>query len=100
MITATIAPPTTTNSTLPVFSGFIAIRSNNETQRVAYLGVHGSLHALHTIDTSTVAFNIAFPAILDSDGNPQNGTTSYNSTNPPTLALRCVFHLYTIRLLT
>lgn len=77
-VTATITPPTGIDpSTFPVFSGFIQIESPTETLHVTYLGVANALKNKQVTDNTSELFGVPLPALLDSNGNVQNGTVNY-----------------------
>ncbi len=90
-VTANISPPTGIDpSTFPVFSGFIQIESATETLHVTYLGVANALKNKQVTDNTSELFGVPLPALLDSNGNVQNGTVNYTfvGTDFPTLLNR------------
>lgn len=60
-----------------MYSGFIAITSGAETQRVAYLGAVGNLRDRRVLDTTDAFFGVPLPALLNATGDPQDGVTAY-----------------------
>lgn len=93
-VVATISGPTGLDeSTFPVYSGWIEISDGTDSFHVTYLGLVGSLIDKQVIDNTDVFFGVPIPAILDSEGNVQEGPANYTFVNEdvPTLLWRQAF---------
>ncbi|KAJ6594206.1 subtilisin-like protease [Mycena capillaripes] len=100
-VIATFTPPTNaTNTTLPVYSGYIHVTSPTETLKVTYLGVAASLRATSILDSTDEFFGISLPAMINAHGRPQDGPTNYTFTGQdfPFLLLRLAFGTAKLRI--
>lgn len=70
-------PPGVINTTFPIYSGFIHVVAPSETLKVTYLGVAASLKAAPILDSTDQYFGIPIPAMINSDGRPQEGALNY-----------------------
>ena len=70
------APSIEGSGSYPVYSGRILITSGSETLTVAYLGVVGSVKDIQLLAHSDPAVP-SLPALVNSDGEVQNGTEKY-----------------------
>lgn len=61
----------------PVYSGFINVASDEDTVKVSYLGVGGSLHDKEVLDTSSTFLGFPLPALVDAAGEPQTQAPVY-----------------------
>jgi hypothetical protein len=86
--------PVADHTTLPVYSGFIQIKSASETLKVTYLGVAARLKDKTVLDTSNKFFGFPLPALVNASGAPQTGEATYTLANKdvPTVMWRLVFH--------
>ncbi|CAD6590848.1 MAG: hypothetical protein TREMPRED_005902 [Tremellales sp. Tagirdzhanova-0007] len=86
------APSGLDPTTLPVYSGWIQIVGGSNAVQVPYMGVATKMRSLPVIDPTAAYLGIDSPTILDSTGNVQSGTTSYNFRNGdfPTVLYRLV----------
>ncbi|KAK7473104.1 hypothetical protein VKT23_001205 [Stygiomarasmius scandens] len=87
-------PPTALDpSTLPIYSGFIEFQSQEETLKVTYMGVVGSLKDEIVLDSSDSFFGAALPTILNDTGDVQTGPQNYTfvGEDVPKLLLRLLF---------
>ena len=84
------APTIEGNGSYPVYSGHIVITCGMETLRVGYLGVIGSVKDIQLLAHSDSSVTYSLPALQDSNGDVQNGTTKYTFVGPdtPTLEYR------------
>ncbi|KZV93701.1 subtilisin-like protease [Exidia glandulosa HHB12029] len=87
----TITPPKGVDaSTLPVFSGFIQVKSATETLKVSYLGLAASLKNAQVVDNTDAFFGLVTPVLIDGAGNvltaPQNFT--FVNGDAPALVFR------------
>ncbi|KIO19556.1 hypothetical protein M407DRAFT_16103 [Tulasnella calospora MUT 4182] len=77
-IIVSIKPPTGLDpKSFPVYSGFIRIASDMDDMKVSYLGVAASLKDMKVIDGGSSFFGVQTPALLDKDGNIQEGPANY-----------------------
>jgi len=86
-------PPTALDpSTLPIYSGFIEFQSQEETLKVTYMGVVGSLKDEIVLDSSDSFFGAALPTVLNDTGDVQTGPQNYTfvGEDVPKLLLRLV----------
>jgi hypothetical protein len=93
-VVATITPPKGVDATtFPVYSGFIDVTSGNETVHATYLGLAASLKDAQVVDNTDIIFGIDLPALLDSQGNVQDGPLNYTfvGDDAPTLLWRQAF---------
>ncbi|KAG8979753.1 hypothetical protein FRB90_007976 [Tulasnella sp. 427] len=73
-----IKPPTGLDAkSFPVYSGFVRIASDADDLKVSYLGVAAALKDMQVIDTGSSYFGVQTPAILDKEGNIQEGAANY-----------------------
>ncbi|KIJ56964.1 hypothetical protein M422DRAFT_238550 [Sphaerobolus stellatus SS14] len=75
-----ITPPTKVDkTTFPVFSGFIQVQSitSSEILHVSYQGLAANSKDLKILDNTDEFFGVPLPAILNSTGDVQAGTTNY-----------------------
>jgi hypothetical protein len=92
-VVATVKGPTGLDgSTFPVYSGFIEISDGTDSFHVTYLGLVGSLIDKQVVDNTDIFFGVPIPAILDSQGNVQDGPVNYTFVGEdfPTLLWRYV----------
>jgi len=94
-ITATFTQPTGLDpTTIPVYSGFIQIQSATEMLHVTYLGAASSLKNALIVDNTDQFFGVQIPAIIDGNGDVQEGPLTYtfdNVSDFPTLLFRLAF---------
>ncbi|KAJ7902169.1 subtilisin-like protease [Mycena olivaceomarginata] len=77
-VVATITPPKGVDATtFPVYSGFIFVTSGTESVHATYLGVAALLKNAHSVDDTDEIFGVDLPALLDSQGNVQDGPVNY-----------------------
>ena len=99
-MSVSISPPKgLDSSTYPVFSGFITISNGAESYHVTYLGIAASLRDKQVLDTTDEFFGVDLPALLDSQGNIQDGPVNYTfvGDDVPTLLTRYGLRLYSPR---
>jgi hypothetical protein len=98
VIQVTFTPPVISNSTLPVYSGFIQIASGSETQRVSYLGAVGNLKDEIVLDTTDAYFGYGLPTIWNGTDEPQEKVTTYSleGDDIPSVVYRCACFLYRV----
>ncbi|ESK92042.1 hypothetical protein Moror_10326 [Moniliophthora roreri MCA 2997] len=81
--------------TLPIYSGFIQVDSENESLHVSYMGVAGSLVEKQILDTNATLSGFPLPAVVNASGDPQEGPRNYtfNETagDYPTIIARRAF---------
>ncbi|KAG6817490.1 hypothetical protein H0H87_008115 [Tephrocybe sp. NHM501043] len=77
----------------PVYSGFIEITGDTESQHVTYLGLGASLKDKQVVDDTDVFFGLPLPAVLDEFGNFQTEPTNYTFVGDswPALLFRLTF---------
>lgn len=93
-VIASISPPKGLDaSTLPVYSGFIQVKSATETLKVSYLGVAASLKDAQVVDNTDAFFGVETPVLIDALGDiiesPQNFT--FVGIDFPSLVFRLTF---------
>lgn len=91
-ITVCFTPPQIANSTLPVYTGYLRVKTadGKVVARVSYLGIVGSLRERKVIDTSDRYFGIKTPVLIDADLQVQHGPRNYTlqGNDTPTLVFR------------
>ncbi|EJD54606.1 hypothetical protein AURDEDRAFT_179722 [Auricularia subglabra TFB-10046 SS5] len=90
-VTVSITPPRGLDrKTLPVYSGFVQIKSPSETLKVSYLGLASALKDAQVVDNTDTFFGIVTPVIVDGDGNVQEGSRNYTfvGADVPSLLFR------------
>jgi len=94
-VTVTFTPPTFTNRSIPVYSGWIQVagQETGETFSVTYLGIAAALKESKVIDNTDHSFGQPIPALLDHNGNITTEETSFNFQNGsfPSILYRMVF---------
>ncbi|KAJ6594234.1 subtilisin-like protease [Mycena capillaripes] len=93
-VVATITPPKGVDATtFPVYSGFIFVTSGTESVHATYLGLTASLKNAQVVDNTDVIFGFDLPALLDSQGNVQDGPVTYTfvGDDAPTVLWRQSF---------
>jgi hypothetical protein len=86
VVTVEIQPPTGLDAkTFPVFSGFIkASGDDNSSLHSTYLGAAAPLKDMKILDNTDFYFGVKLPLVIDKDGNPINGSTTYTMTGTDT----------------
>ena len=90
-IIASFTPPAGVDPvTYPAYSGFIQVASGDETLRVSYLGVVGSLIDKKVLDTTSNYFGRPLPFVEDGNGDVQESSKEYTfvGADVPTVILR------------
>jgi hypothetical protein len=94
-VSVSFTPPTFTNRTIPVYSGWIEVtgKETGETLSVTYLGIAANLKESKVIDNTDFLTGQTIPALLDGAGNITTQETSFNFQNGnfPSILYRLVF---------
>ncbi|WVO16331.1 hypothetical protein L204_104006 [Cryptococcus depauperatus] len=80
--TIQFTPPSRLDAkTFPIYSGFIKITGGSTVVRVPYMGVAAKMRDMPVLDPTDFYLGINTPAIVDVNGNVQEGTTTYTFSN-------------------
>ena len=75
------APTGLDAQTFPIYSGFIKITGDGSTVKVPYMGVAANMKDMPVLDPTDWYLGMNSPAIVDVDGNVQQGPATYTFSN-------------------